>query len=45
MSPLGLLVLSADFPAVRRVNRRVAVAVKRWWTGTRRGAKSESRWT
>jgi hypothetical protein len=45
MIPLGLLVLSADFPAVRRVNRRVAVAVKRWWTGTRRGAKSESRST
>jgi hypothetical protein len=33
MVPLGLLVLSADIPAVRRLNRRVTVAVTRWWTG------------
>jgi hypothetical protein len=35
MIPLGLMVLSADLPAVRRFNRRVSVAVKRWWTGAR----------
>jgi hypothetical protein len=33
MVPLGLIVLSADIPAVRRLNRRVSVAVSRWWTG------------
>lgn len=33
MVPLGLIVLSADIPAVRRINRRVSVAVSRWWTG------------
>ena len=33
MVPLGLLILSADIPAVRRMNRRVSVAVTRWWTG------------
>jgi hypothetical protein len=35
MVPLGLLVLSADIPPVRRLNRRVTVAVTRWWTGRR----------
>jgi hypothetical protein len=39
MIPAGLLVLSTDIPAVRRFNRRVGVAVKRWWTG-KRSAKS-----
>jgi hypothetical protein len=33
MVPLGLLILSADIPAVRRFNRRVSVAVSRWWSG------------
>jgi len=33
MVPLGLIVLSADIPSVRRFNRRVTVAVSRWWTG------------
>lgn len=33
MVPLGLIILSADIAAVRRVNRRVSVAVSRWWTG------------
>jgi hypothetical protein len=33
MVPLGLIVLSADIPAVRRMNRRVSVAATRWWTG------------
>ena len=33
MVPLGLLILSADIPLVRRWNRRATVAVSRWWTG------------
>jgi hypothetical protein len=33
MVPLGLLILSADIPMVRRFNRRVSVAVSRWWSG------------
>ena len=33
MVPLGLMVLAADFPAVRRFNRRVSTAVLRWWRG------------
>jgi hypothetical protein len=33
MVPLGLIVLSVDIPLVRRVNRRLTVAVSRWWTG------------
>lgn len=32
MVPLGLLILSADIPIVRRLNRRTTVAVWRWWT-------------
>lgn len=35
MIPLGFIVLATDIPVVRRMNRRVAVAVKRWWTGKR----------
>jgi len=42
MLPLGFLVLATDIPAVRRINRRVSVAVKRWWTGAKRGARSQS---
>jgi len=42
MVPLGLVVLAEDFPIVRRWNRRVAVAVKRWWTGVRRKPRSDS---
>jgi hypothetical protein len=33
MVPLGLLVLSADVPQVRRFNRRLTVKVRSWWTG------------
>lgn len=33
MIPLGLIVLSVDIPAVRRLNRRVSVAFSRWWQG------------
>ncbi len=39
MAPLGLLVLSADIPAVRRFNRRVTVAAVGWWK--RRKPKEE----
>ncbi|MEP0323486.1 hypothetical protein [Bauldia litoralis] len=42
MLPLGFIVLATDIPVVRRMNRRVSVAVKRWWTGTKRGPRSQS---
>ncbi len=42
MVPVGMIVLAEDFPIVRRWNRRVAVAVKRWWTGVRRKPRSNS---
>jgi hypothetical protein len=42
MIPLGFLVLANDIPAVRRLNRRIGVAVKRWWTGAKRKARSNS---
>lgn len=41
MVPLGLIILSADIAAVRRINRRVSVAVSRWWTG--RDSRRDSR--
>lgn len=31
MIPAGLLVLAADFPPIRRFNRRVSTAFLRWW--------------
>ena len=31
MAPLGLLVLSVDFPAVRRFRRNHEVKLGRWW--------------
>lgn len=31
MVPVGLLILSADSPTVRRFNRRMTVRVMRWW--------------
>lgn len=31
MIPLGLLILSVDFPVVRRFRRRHEVKVGRWW--------------
>jgi hypothetical protein len=42
MVPLGFLVLATDIPAVRRLNRRVGVGVKRWWTGNKRRPRSQS---
>ena len=35
MVPVGLLVLSADFPAVRRWNRRATVRIVRAWNNFR----------
>jgi hypothetical protein len=35
MVPVGLLILSADSPAVRRFNRRATVKVVRWWRRVR----------
>ncbi|MGV8841329.1 MAG: hypothetical protein ACWA6X_13635 [Bauldia sp.] len=40
MVPVGLMVLSADSPKVRRFNRRATVSVVRWWRG--RGAPPEA---
>jgi len=41
MVPVGLLILSADIPAVRRFNRRMTVKVTRWWRRIR-GTKDEA---
>ncbi|WP_421723807.1 hypothetical protein [Bauldia sp.] len=38
MLPLGFLILAVDSPTVRRMNRRITVAVKRWWNGNKRDA-------
>lgn len=44
MVPVGLLILSADFPAVRRFNRRMTVKIVRWWNRVRgRGNSSAER--
>jgi hypothetical protein len=42
MIPAGLLVLATDIPAVRRFNRRAAVAIKGWWVGRKPRTKSEA---
>jgi hypothetical protein len=42
MIPLGFIVLATDFPAIRRFNRRVTVAVSRWWTGRKSKSKPDS---
>ncbi|WCL53096.1 PGPGW domain-containing protein [Gimibacter soli] len=31
MIPLGLVILSVDYPAVRRFRRRMEVRLLRWW--------------
>lgn len=41
MIPLGLLVLSVDFPAVRRFRRKHEIKLGRWWQ--RRNGKNKSR--
>jgi hypothetical protein len=33
MVPLGMIVLAEDFPVVRRLNRRIGVSARRWWSG------------
>ena len=33
MLPLGLLVLAADSPTIRRFNRRATVKIVGWWNG------------
>lgn len=40
MVPLGLLVLSVDIPAVRRLNRRLTVWAVRTWNNWRGRGKS-----
>ena len=37
MVPLGLFVLSVDFPLIRRFRRRMTVRVLRWWRKSRGG--------
>lgn len=41
MVPLGMIVLAEDFPVVRRWNRRIGVAAKRWWTGRARRSRPD----
>ena len=46
MAPLGLLVLAADIPQVRRFNRRSSVAIVGWWRGRKsRQARNQARAT
>jgi hypothetical protein len=33
MVPLGLLILASDSPVIRRLNRRMGVAIVGWWRG------------
>jgi len=40
MIPLGFLILSVDFPFVRRFRRRQEVRIGRWWA--KRKAKSKN---
>jgi purine-cytosine permease-like protein len=40
MVPLGLVILSVDFPVVRRFRRRSEVRLGRWWQ-ERRARKAE----
>ena len=42
MIPLGFVVLAADIRLIRRVNRRLSVAVSRWWTGRKAKTRSSS---
>ncbi|MEO0548199.1 MAG: hypothetical protein AAF035_14820 [Pseudomonadota bacterium] len=37
MLPLGLLVLSVDFPTIRRIRRRWQVRLVRWWKERKEG--------
>ena len=37
MLPLGLLILSYDFPAVRRLRRRMEVSLGRWYQRLKAG--------
>jgi purine-cytosine permease-like protein len=42
MIPLGLLILSHDFPAVRRFRRNAEVRLGRWWQ-RRKAARKQKR--
>ncbi len=42
MIPVGLLILSADLPAVRRFNRRMTVKIVRWWRRVRGRSGTQS---
>ena len=42
MAPLGLLVLSADIPPIRRFNRRVTIAAVGWWKSRKSKAERKA---
>ena len=42
MAPLGLFVLSVDFPVVRRFRRNLEVKLGRWWQARRDKKKNAS---
>lgn len=42
MVPLGLLVLSYDFAAVRRFRRRAQVKFQRWWNARKAARSAQS---
>lgn len=40
MVPLGLFVLASDFAVIRRLNRRMGVAIVGWWRGRKSKRKA-----
>lgn len=43
MLPLGIVVLSVDFPLVRRFRRRTYVRFSRWWTNRKAKFRNNNR--
>ncbi|WP_286828464.1 MULTISPECIES: hypothetical protein [Kordiimonas] len=43
MAPLGLLVLSVDFPVVRRFRRKYEVKIGRWWDARKANYKKSKK--
>jgi len=42
MVPLGLLVLASDSAVIRRLNRRMGVAIVGWWKGRKARLKRDT---
>jgi hypothetical protein len=42
MVPLGFLILATDVPPIRRLNRRVTVAVVGWWNNRKSHAERKA---